>query len=126
MKKRLKTIGIDYLPSGEDFPRDSKIRKGFVGGFWKCEEKEVRRACLKPKVLFLTRGGLGKIMRMYLTQSDFGETNLGVWEDALSVRASESLKPAHFFWKDGVVPSLFLISGQLLDSIPSPFYTHLS
>nr|GEW43047.1 hypothetical protein [Tanacetum cinerariifolium] len=46
---------------------------------------------LKPKVLSLTRGGLGKILQTYLTESDFGETNLGVWKDSFSVRASENL-----------------------------------
>ncbi|GJX48373.1 hypothetical protein Tco_0273563 [Tanacetum coccineum] len=46
---------------------------------------------LKPKVLSLTRGGLGKIVWTYLTESDFGETNLGIWKDAFSVRASENL-----------------------------------
>nr|GEU65681.1 hypothetical protein [Tanacetum cinerariifolium] len=38
---------------------------------------------LKPKVLSLTRGGMGKIVRTCLTQSDIGETDLGVWKDAL-------------------------------------------
>ncbi|GJZ16315.1 DNA helicase [Tanacetum coccineum] len=37
---------------------------------------------LKPKVLSLTRGELGKIVRTCLTHSDFGETIFGVWKDA--------------------------------------------
>ncbi|GJX96485.1 hypothetical protein Tco_0352283 [Tanacetum coccineum] len=35
----------------------------------------------------------GKIVRTCLTQSDFGETNLGVWKDAFSVRTSENFIP---------------------------------
>ena len=46
---------------------------------------------LMPKEFSLTRGGLGKIVWTYLIESDFGETNLGVWKGAFSVRASENL-----------------------------------
>nr|GEY80665.1 hypothetical protein [Tanacetum cinerariifolium] len=48
---------------------------------------------LKPKVLSLIKGGLGKIVQAYLTHSNFGETNLGVRKDAFSVRAFENLSP---------------------------------
>nr|GEU79369.1 JmjC domain-containing protein [Tanacetum cinerariifolium] len=48
---------------------------------------------LKPKVLSLIRGRLGKIVHTYLTENDFGDTNL---------------VKAPFFWEDWVVPSFIL------------------
>ncbi|GKF38723.1 hypothetical protein Tco_0118784, partial [Tanacetum coccineum] len=47
---------------------------------------------LKPKLLSLTRGGLGKIMQTYLTQSDFSEMKSGAWKEVLFARVSENLR----------------------------------
>nr|GEW93980.1 receptor protein-tyrosine kinase CEPR2 [Tanacetum cinerariifolium] len=46
---------------------------------------------IKPKVLSLTRGGLGKIMQTYLTQIYFGEMKSGVWKEVLFTRVYENL-----------------------------------
>nr|GEW26549.1 hypothetical protein [Tanacetum cinerariifolium]GEX80997.1 hypothetical protein [Tanacetum cinerariifolium] len=49
---------------------------------------------LKPKVLSLTRGELGKIVWTYLTHSDFGEMKSGAWKEVLFARVSENLRIA--------------------------------